>query len=72
MIVNVSDVDKTFSENHFIFPTGPKMYQVPVKDVGKIRRSRKKVKNILCDIALLDCQELIKVIRRTEIYLVYY
>ncbi|XP_062848017.1 activity-dependent neuroprotective protein 2a [Trichomycterus rosablanca] len=36
------------------------MYQVPVKDVGKIRRSRKKVKNILRDIALLDCQELIK------------
>ncbi|XP_072536445.1 activity-dependent neuroprotective protein 2a isoform X2 [Salminus brasiliensis] len=36
------------------------MYQVPVKDVAKLRRSRKRVKSILCDIALEDCQELVK------------
>ncbi|KAL7874981.1 hypothetical protein SRHO_G00059510 [Serrasalmus rhombeus] len=36
------------------------MYQVPVKDVTKLRRSRKRVKSILCDIALEDCQDLVE------------
>ncbi|KAI4882452.1 hypothetical protein NFI96_033346 [Prochilodus magdalenae] len=36
------------------------MYQVPVKDVAKLRRSRKRVKSILCDIALEDCQDLVE------------
>ncbi|XP_066538858.1 activity-dependent neuroprotective protein 2a [Hoplias malabaricus] len=36
------------------------MYQVPVKDVAKLRRSRKRVKSILCDIALADCQDLVE------------
>ncbi|TSL82463.1 Activity-dependent neuroprotector homeobox protein 2 [Bagarius yarrelli] len=37
-----------------------KMYQVPVNDVARLRRSRKKVKSILCDIALQNCQDLIQ------------
>ncbi|XP_030639030.1 activity-dependent neuroprotective protein 2a [Chanos chanos] len=36
------------------------MYQLPVGDVEKIRKSRKRVKSILCDIALEDCQDLIE------------
>lgn len=36
------------------------MYQVPVKDLEKVRRSRKRVKSILCDLALEDCQDLVK------------
>ncbi|XP_076826318.1 activity-dependent neuroprotective protein 2a isoform X2 [Brachyhypopomus gauderio] len=36
------------------------MYQVPVKDVVKLRRSRKRVKSILCDIALQSCQDLLE------------
>ncbi|XP_026863110.2 activity-dependent neuroprotector homeobox protein 2a [Electrophorus electricus] len=36
------------------------MYQVPVRDVVKLRRSRKRVKSILCDIALQSCQDLIE------------
>lgn len=37
------------------------MYQVPVNDLAKLRRSRKRVKSILCDIALQNCQDLIEV-----------
>ncbi|XP_060726881.1 activity-dependent neuroprotective protein 2a [Tachysurus vachellii] len=36
------------------------MYQVPVNDLARLRRSRKKVKSILCDIALQNCQDLIE------------
>ncbi|MCJ8728315.1 hypothetical protein PDJAM_G00002980 [Pangasius djambal] len=36
------------------------MYQVPVNDLAKLRRSRKRVKSILCDIALQNCQDLIE------------
>ncbi|KAI5105784.1 ADNP homeobox protein 2 [Silurus meridionalis] len=36
------------------------MYQVPVNDLVKLRRSRKKVKSILCDIALQSCKDLIE------------
>ncbi|XP_028317039.1 activity-dependent neuroprotector homeobox protein 2b [Gouania willdenowi] len=36
------------------------MYQLPVGNVAKIRKSRKAVKNILCDIGLEDCQEFLK------------
>uniref|UniRef100_W5LEB5 ADNP homeobox 2a n=1 Tax=Astyanax mexicanus TaxID=7994 RepID=W5LEB5_ASTMX len=36
------------------------MFQVPVKDLEKVRRSRKRVKSILCDLALEDCQDLVK------------
>ncbi|KAM3833859.1 activity-dependent neuroprotective protein 2a-like [Diretmus argenteus] len=36
------------------------MYQVPVVSIEKIRKSRRKVKNILCQIGLEDCQNLLK------------
>ncbi|KAL4629928.1 ADNP homeobox protein 2 [Arapaima gigas] len=36
------------------------MYQVPVGNLDKIRKSRKKVKNILCDIGLENCKGLLE------------
>lgn len=37
------------------------MYQLPVGNVDKIRKARKAVKNILSEIGLEDCQNLLKV-----------
>lgn len=37
------------------------MYQVPVGNIEKIRKARKAVKNILSEIGLEDCQNLLKV-----------
>lgn len=37
------------------------MYQVPVGNIEKIRKARKAVKNILTEIGLEDCQNLLKV-----------
>ncbi|XP_071757632.1 activity-dependent neuroprotector homeobox protein 2b [Centroberyx gerrardi] len=36
------------------------MYQLPVANIDKIRKTRRKVKNILSDIGLEDCQNLLK------------
>ncbi|KAJ8273308.1 hypothetical protein GJAV_G00100100 [Gymnothorax javanicus] len=36
------------------------MYQIPVGNLEKIRRSRKKVKNILSEIGLENCQDLLE------------
>ncbi|KAM9384057.1 activity-dependent neuroprotector homeobox protein 2b [Pholidichthys leucotaenia] len=36
------------------------MYQAPVGNIDKIRKARKAVKNILCEIGLEDCQDLLK------------
>ncbi|KAM6900007.1 activity-dependent neuroprotector homeobox protein 2b [Xenentodon cancila] len=36
------------------------MYQLPVGNIEKIRKARKTVKNILCEIGLEDCQSLLK------------
>lgn len=43
------------------------MYQIPVKNLTKIRRPRKRVKSILCDIGMQQCQDLIEVKRTVEI-----
>lgn len=37
------------------------MYQCPVGNIEKIRKARKAVKNILGEIGLEDCQNLLKV-----------
>jgi hypothetical protein len=37
------------------------MYQLPVENIEKIRKSRRKVKNILSELGLEDCQKLLKV-----------
>ncbi len=37
------------------------MYQIPVKNLTKLRRPRKRVKNILCDIGMQQCQDLLEV-----------
>lgn len=37
------------------------MYQLPVGNIEKIRKARKAVKNILGEIGLEDCQNLLKV-----------
>ncbi|KPP79474.1 ADNP homeobox protein 2-like [Scleropages formosus] len=42
------------------------MYQVPVGNLDKIRKSRKKVKNILCDIGLENCKGLLEWRYRTQ------
>ncbi|CAL8293678.1 unnamed protein product [Merluccius merluccius] len=39
------------------------MYQLPVENIDKIRKSRKKVKNILSELGLEDCQNLLKDLR---------
>lgn len=39
------------------------MYQLPVGNIEKIRRARKAVKNVLGEIGLEDCQNLLKVRR---------
>ncbi|KAJ3609401.1 hypothetical protein NHX12_023924 [Muraenolepis orangiensis] len=39
------------------------MYQLPVENIEKIRKSRKKVKNILSELGLQDCQNLLKDLR---------
>uniref|UniRef100_A0A8C2EJK9 ADNP homeobox 2a n=1 Tax=Cyprinus carpio TaxID=7962 RepID=A0A8C2EJK9_CYPCA len=36
------------------------MYQIPVKNLTKLRRPRKRVKNILCDIGMQQCQDLLE------------
>ncbi|XP_056617926.1 activity-dependent neuroprotective protein 2a [Triplophysa dalaica] len=36
------------------------MYQIPVKNLTKLRRPRKRVKSILCDIGMQQCQDLIE------------
>ncbi|XP_051576948.1 activity-dependent neuroprotector homeobox protein 2-like [Myxocyprinus asiaticus] len=36
------------------------MYQIPVKNLAKLRRPRKRVKSILCDIGMQQCQDLIE------------
>lgn len=38
-----------------------KMYQLPVEKLDKIRQSRKRVKDILCDIGLDNCKKLLDV-----------
>lgn len=38
-----------------------KMYQIPVKNLTKLRRPRKRVKSILCDIGKQQCQDLMEV-----------
>ncbi|XP_051573798.1 activity-dependent neuroprotector homeobox protein 2-like isoform X1 [Myxocyprinus asiaticus] len=43
----------------FIYRIG-KMYQIPVKNLTKLRRPRKRVKSILCDIGMQQCQDLIE------------
>lgn len=42
------------------------MYQVPVLNIDKIRRSRRKVKNILSDIGLENCQELLEEFQKSD------
>lgn len=37
------------------------MYQIPVKNLTKLRRPRKRVKSILCDIGMQQCQDLMEV-----------
>ena len=37
------------------------MYQLPVGNIEKIRKARKAVKNILSEIGLEDCQNMLKV-----------
>ncbi|XP_056438877.1 antizyme inhibitor 1b isoform X1 [Gadus chalcogrammus] len=39
------------------------MYQLPVENIEKIRKSRRKVKNILSELGLEDCQKLLKDLR---------
>ncbi|XP_016356249.1 ADNP homeobox protein 2-like [Sinocyclocheilus anshuiensis] len=36
------------------------MYQIPVKNLTKLRRPRKRVKGILCDIGMQQCQDLLE------------
>ncbi|XP_026083075.1 activity-dependent neuroprotector homeobox protein 2-like isoform X2 [Carassius auratus] len=36
------------------------MYQIPVKNLTKLRRPRKRVKSILCDIGMQQCQDLLE------------
>ncbi|XP_035537218.1 activity-dependent neuroprotector homeobox protein 2b [Morone saxatilis] len=42
------------------------MYQVPVGNIEKIRKARKTVKNILSEIGLEDCQNLLKNLNETS------
>ncbi|XP_030596904.1 activity-dependent neuroprotector homeobox protein 2b [Archocentrus centrarchus] len=42
------------------------MYQVPVGNLEKIRKARKAVKSILCEIGLEDCQNLLKEINENS------
>ncbi|KAM7373172.1 hypothetical protein PAMP_008048 [Pampus punctatissimus] len=42
------------------------MYQVPVGNIEKIRKARKAVKNILGEIGLEDCQNLLKVLNENS------
>ncbi|XP_029920294.1 activity-dependent neuroprotector homeobox protein 2b [Myripristis murdjan] len=39
------------------------MFQLPVENIDKVRKTRRKVKNILCEIGLEDCQNLLKDLR---------
>ncbi|NP_001091735.1 activity-dependent neuroprotective protein 2a [Danio rerio] len=36
------------------------MYQIPVKNLTKLRRPRKRVKSILCDIGMQQCQDMLE------------
>lgn len=42
------------------------MFQVPVDSIEKIRKTRRKVKNILSEIGLEDCQNLLKDLRENS------
>uniref|UniRef100_A0A8C1SXD8 ADNP homeobox 2a n=1 Tax=Cyprinus carpio TaxID=7962 RepID=A0A8C1SXD8_CYPCA len=42
------------------------MYQIPVKNLTKLRRPRKRVKSILCDIGMQQCQGLLEYPYRSQ------
>ncbi|KAJ8354342.1 hypothetical protein SKAU_G00219090 [Synaphobranchus kaupii] len=43
-----------------------KMLQLPVVNLEKIRKSRKRVKDVLCDIGLEDCKDLLDELQRFD------
>lgn len=45
----------------FLFQEKCKMFQIPVQNLDNIRKARKKVKDILVDLGLDSCRELLKV-----------